>query len=290
MTTTLKMKKNCLFILLIIGCILIPTTALSEDKGRTDLPWEKAYLNVGWFFADLNSSFRFGAKGAGLGISLDVEDLLGLDEKNSSFRIDGGWRFSKNKRHKLELGWFAFDREATGTISQEIEVPPDLGGGTIGPGDVKSKFNFDILRVKYEYSLILDDRMDFNLGIGLFIMPMEFGITAIVNGVEVQELEEDITAPLPVISVGLDLAVTPKWFIRQDFEFFYLEIDNFEGSIFSATLAVEYLPWKNFGFGLGLDGKSVQIEANNSDYPGMDWKGNVEFSYFGALLYAKVFF
>ena len=268
----------------------MPGMVLADDKIKSDLPWEKAYLNVGWFFADLNSSFRFGLQGPGLGASLDVEDLLGLDETTSSFRIDGGWRFSRNKRHKLDFGWFAFSREGNSTIFQQIEIPPELGGGTIGPGEVKSEFNFDIIRLKYEYSLILDDRLDFNIGIGLFVMPIEFGFTAIVNGIEKRELEEDITAPLPVISVGLDLAITPKWFLRQDFEVFYLEIDDFEGSILSTTLAVEYLPWKNFGFGLGVDGKRVQIETNNSDYPGMDWRGNVEFSYLGALLYAKVFF
>ena len=161
----------------------MPGMVLADDKIKSDLPWEKAYLNVGWFFADLNSSFRFGLQGPGLGASLDVEDLLGLDETTSSFRIDGGWRFSRNKRHKLDFGWFAFSREGNSTIFQQIEIPPELGGGTIGPGEVKSEFNFDIIRLKYEYSLILDDRLDFNIGIGLFVMPIEFGFTAIVNGI-----------------------------------------------------------------------------------------------------------
>ena len=55
-------------------------------------------------------------------------------------------------------------------------------------------------------------------------MPIEFGVKAIVDGVGAQRLEEDITAPLPVIDVGLDLAITAKWLVRQELELFYLKI------------------------------------------------------------------
>lgn len=56
-----------------------------------------------------------------------------------------------------------------------------------------------------------------------------------------------------------------------------------------ANIALEYLPWKHVGFGLGIDAMRVGVEANGSDYPGVDFKGNVEFDYIGAQLYVKVF-
>ncbi len=34
----------------------------------------------------------------------------------------------------------------------------------------------------------------------------------------------------------------------------------------------------------------VRVEAKGSDYPGVDFNGSVEFDYFGAQLYVKVFF
>lgn len=283
-------KNRCLLILLLLSGMFLPETVGLVFAEDSDRPWEKAYLNVGWYIANLDSTFRIGESNLGLGIDLDVEDFLGLDSTGSSFRIDGGWRFTQNKRHKLGLSWFAFHRDSIGTISSPIEIPPDLGGGTIGPGDIEAKFNFDIIRIMYDYSLILDDRVDFNLGFGLFVMPMEFGVKAIVDGVATQNLEESITAPLPVFGIGFDIALTPKWFIRQDLEFFYLEIDDFQSNILSATLALEYLPWKHVGVGLGVDGKQVHIESNGSDYPGVDFNGTVGFSYAGASLYLKLFY
>lgn len=283
------MKKSKWFICILGVCIILSGTVSAADQNKSDLPWEKAYLNLGWFFADTNTAVRLGESNVGLGISLDLEDFLGLDSSTSAVRLDGGWRFSKNKRHKLELGWFAFKRDSSGNISEQIDVPPELGGGTIGPGDVSTKLNFDIIKLKYEYSFVLDDRLDLNLGLGLFIMPIEFGVQAVVSGVGSTKMEEDITAPLPVGSIGFDFAITPKWFIRQQMELFYLEIGDFSGSIASTSFALEYLPWKHVGFGLGLDAMRVGVEANGSDYPGVDFKGSIEFDYFGAQLYVKVY-
>ena len=37
--------------------MLLTGPVLAADTDPADLPWEKAYLNLGWFFADTNSSF-----------------------------------------------------------------------------------------------------------------------------------------------------------------------------------------------------------------------------------------
>ena len=72
-------------------------------------------------------------------------------------------------------------------------------------------------------------------------------------------------------------------------DLFYLEIGDFEGGIAGTSMALEYLPWKHVGFGLGVDGMRVRVEAKGSDYPGVDFKGSVEFDYIGAQLYVKIF-
>jgi len=95
-----------------------------------------------------------------------------------------------------------------------------------------------------------------------------------------------------VIGVGIDYAITPKWFIRQQLNVFYLEISNYSGGIANLQAALEWLPferpfWKHFGFGLGVDAMRVEVEAEDSDVPGVDFRGTIGFSYFGAQLYLK---
>lgn len=285
------MKKYLRLLWVCCVCAMLSGPVLAADSDPADLPWKKAYLNLGYYAASLDSGFRIASGTIGVGVDLDVEDLLGLDTTDQAFRIDGGWRFTKNKRHKLQLGWFGFRRSGTKTLSEAVEIPDEEGGTTtLGPGQFDTTFDFDIIQVKYEYSFLLDERVDFNIGLGLFVMPIEFGFTGVIEGAPSSSLQENITAPLPVIGLGFDIALTPKWFFRQQFDIFYLEIGDFKGGIAYNSLALEWLPWKYVGFGASVDHMKVGVEAKGNDYPGVDFVGNVEFDYFGGQLYVKFFF
>jgi hypothetical protein len=287
-------SKSCI-IWLLLGAIVFCAPALADEGNAPKaLPWKKGYLNLGYYLAVMDSSFRIGGKNLGIGLELDVESLLGLNTTDSSFRIDGGYRFGKTQRHKWEISWFRFHRSGGTFIDATIEIPdipPNGDDHTIGPGQFNTVFNFDIYKLKYEYSFLYDERIDVNLGVGLYIMPLEFGFTGVIDGFGQSTIEESITAPLPVVGLGFDFAITPKWFVRQQAEIFYLSIDNYTGSIGNLLFALEFLPWKHFGFGLGIDWMQVAVEADSStDVPGVDFIGSVEFSYLGAQIYLKAYF
>ena len=183
---------------------------------------------------------------------------------------------------------FGFDRDAVNTLDETINLPPELGGGTISAGaTVSSIFNFDIYSLKYRYSYFLDDQIDLNLGGGLYVMPIEFG----VREANKEGIFEDITAPLPVVTLGFDLAITPKWHLMQSLDMMYLKLGDFEGQILNTRLGLEYRGWKNVAVGAGIDGISVKIDAeDDTDYPGIDFIGSVKFSYFGVQTYVKFYY
>ena len=52
--------------------------------------------------------------------------------------------------------------------------------------------------------------------------------------------------------------------------------------------AIEYLPWKHFGLGLGLDSFDLEVESDGEDY--VNFSGNLEFKYTGLQIYAKFVF
>jgi hypothetical protein len=260
--------------------------AESDDAPRT--PWDKVSLQAGYFFTTTNTSLRFGS---GIGIEIEAEELLGLDTTSDVFRVGGYWRFTKNRRHRLDLSWFSLNRSGERSVDQEFVIEdPDGNEITIPAGTrVDAFFNLDIYKAQYSYSFFQDDRIDLAFVVGLYIMPIEAGFSA--SGLIDYDLEEKFTAPLPVIGLRNDIALTPKWIVLSGFQVLYLEIDQFEGSIFQANAALEYRPWKHIGLGLGFDLLHLQVEADGEeDYPGIDLRGNIEFTYAGLSVYGKIYF
>lgn len=280
-------KRKCLCVFFVVSLLFLIQPAFAENPASQDTPWEKFSLDLGYFIANTDTSIRLGS---GLGVSVDVEDLLGLDTTNSAFRVDASWRFTDNRRHRLDFQWFSFRRDGSRTIGEDIHYKDKDGiEQTIDAGThVESFFDFDIYEVAYSYSFFQDDRIDLAGSLGLYVMPIEFGLTA--TGLLNVGGSESFTAPLPTLGVRADFAITPKWFFRSGIKVFYLEIGEFSGSILEANAAIEYLPWKHLGFGLGLDSLNVQVEADGEDYPGIDFKGEVDFQCTGLLLYAKLYF
>ena len=275
-------KRKCLYLFVAASLFLFSQPAMAEDT-----TWKKFSLSLGYFIANTDTSVRLGS---GLGVSVDMEDLLGLDTTNSAGRVNASWRFTDNRRHRLDFEWFSFRRDGSRTIGEDIHYKDKDGNDQVieAGTHLESFFDFDIYQLAYSYSFFQDDRIDLAGLLGLYVMPIDFGFNA--TGLVNVGGSENFTAPLPVLGVRIDFAITPKWYFRSGLEVFYLEIGEFAGSILDANVAIEYLPWKHLGFGLGFDSLNVKAEADGDDYPGIDFKGEVNFHYTGLQLYAKLYF
>jgi hypothetical protein len=277
------MKKTGRLFVILLAAVLFSQPVLAENSDPADQPWERFTFKLGGYIADLDSSVRIGSGALGLGVSVDVEDALGMDSTLSVLRAEAKYRFGKTQRHVVDFKYYEFNRDASKTLGTEITI--DDKTYPIGT-KVESFFDISIFKAGYGYAFYQDDRLSIAASLGLFITPIEVGISAdgIGSG------DEEITAPLPVVGLNLGFTIIPKLFLKQSLEVFYLEIGDFKGSIVSATIALEYNAWKNIGFGIGYDIFNLNIEANGSDYPGIDFVGEIEFEYKGLMLYGKAYF
>lgn len=286
-------KVTWLSLIMLIGfCFSQPVFAAESDnpdkqKKETEKkivgPWRNFELDVGAALTALNSSVNF-ATNSGLGISVDVEDALGIDSSTLTWFAGGFYRFGSTRRHRFDFSYTSYQRDATTVLGTDVPIFDVIfpEGAT-----VYTKFNFDIIRAGYSYSLLKDDRMDIGIGGGLYVMPIEFEMNSSSTGVK----SEDITAPLPVLTLRGDFALTKKLFLRAATSFFWLKIDDVEGSILTGNMAFEYDFWKNVGFGLGFNNFVVEIDAESStDYPNLNFNGQIDFQYRGLLLYTKITF
>ena len=94
---------------------------------------------------------------------------------------------------------------------------------------MESKYNMDIFQLNYSYSFIQDERLDFAGLAGLYIMPISIGLD--VTGLVDENADQSFTAPLPALGLRLDILVAPKWYFRGSTQLFYIEYQDYTGSL-----------------------------------------------------------
>ena len=276
-------KRFCLLAGLLTSVILA-LPALADEGKPPEKPWQKFRISLGGSLLTVNSDVRLGVSGIGIGIS--PEDLFNVDSGTAVFRADGYWRFSKNRKHRLDFTYFSYKRTGETILGRDI----DLGEIQLPLGtEVSTELKLDVFKVGYSYSFFQDERIDLAFGAGLYILPIKYDLTA--SGVLNVDQAESITAPLPVFGFRADFAITPKWLLRNNLDLFYLSISDYEGSIINGRLGIEYNPFKHVGFGLAAEVLNLHVEAQKgTDVPGVDFNGMVDIGQVGLNAYISFFF
>ena len=112
------MAKLSFFIGSVIISVLLTHPVMADVSSKSS-PWKRFSFNVGVFTSVADTDIKIGS---GVGVSVDVEEALGLETDNTVFRVETYWRFTNNKRHRLDLSWFSFNRTGQKKITDDITV------------------------------------------------------------------------------------------------------------------------------------------------------------------------
>ena len=220
---------------------------------------------------------------------IDGEQLLGLDSSLTVFRAGAMYRPGKSLRHQLDFDYASYDRTGEATLSQDLTI----GGITYPIGaHVETVLNFDIIRGDYTYAILQDERMRIALGLGIYVVPLKYGLNIQTTGGRSTVEGANTTLPLPSLALRTEFQLIPRLYLNGGIDGMYLEIDSFRGSLVDATVGVEYRPWNHFGLGAGWSYLAVNVnsEKSNSEYPGDNFVGSVDVHFSGLLLYGKFCF
>lgn len=268
--------RLCTFILSMI-LILPAPFAFAEDKEKKDYsdePWEKAALYLGAFVVNANSDLELGFDVGNVNVKIDGEDALGLEENFTVFRADAFWRITR--RNRVDFTFYQMKRDGDTTIGFNN---PDFPLGQ----RVDTDFDMTILRGSYAWSFFKNAHFDLGIAGGLYGLDVDFKMQAEGGG---NADETDFTVPLPVIGLRGNFALTDKWFIRQNFDYFYVNIGDYEGQLIDFLAAVEWNALKYLGLGVGYNWVGMDLDYSGSD----DFLKSIDLSYGGLLLYGKLFF
>jgi hypothetical protein len=247
--------------------------------------WDKFNISIGGFTSRTSSSIQLNNTNTGVGASIDLEDTLAVESKFDTVRIDSLYRWGQTGRHQIEFHYFNNDRDGTRTLTQDVTI----GDITYKAGEtLKTSLDLEFANIDYAYAFVQDDRVRLAVSGGLHLTRVGLSIDSDI-GPGFQE-QEDVTAPLPVIGLRLDVALAKNWKLKTRTDLFYLEFEEFTGALSDTYLGVEWNPFKHVGFGLGWNNVNYRVEASQTDSAGLDWNGKINLNINGLLLYAKYFF
>jgi len=246
-----------------------------KKKDYSNEPWERAALYLGGFIVNTSSDLKLGVENLGPEVSVDAEEALGLEDTFAVFRAEGFWRITR--RNRVDFSYYEMKRD--GSTFLGVDIPG------IGPkgSRVESDFSMTIVKGAYAWSFFKNDNFDLGISGGLYVLGTDFKIEAADLG-RVQST--NFTAPLPVIGLRGSFALTPQWFIRQSFDYFYIKYGDYEGQLVDFNVALEWDFWKYAGVGVGYN--FVQMDL---DYSGGDnFLSKINLGYGGLLFFGKIYF
>ena len=270
--------KRCSRIWFEAGCAVFAMLASTIAAGAEGTSWkvhpyleDKWNLQIGVYYPTVDTNARLDSSTLNRGTEIDFEGDLALDDRKALGSIFGSVRLGEKWR--IELEYFGLNRSGSRQISRTI----NWGDNTYPVNAVVSaSFDSDVFRVSGGYSFIKDDKKEFGLALGLFSTYFEASLSSAAGGYR----KADTLAPLPTIGAYGAYAFSPRWLAYGRVDYFWLNYDEYDGSLVNAQAAAEYRFTRTYGVGLGY--RYVRYNLDSSD---SKWNGQITYEFYGPNLY-----
>ncbi len=249
-------------------CLMLSTNAVAQDDWTAWPTGQKWRIGAALFVPKLDTQLAVTDSDGIVGTGISFENNLGLDDSKTTVLVGVDWRFFK--RHRLTYRFFDLARDA----NSESSVAISIGGEEIDITlPIQSFFDISANELAYSFSVLLDERKDLFLGIGLSVQDLSFGIRGTEsspNPGEIINSQLATTAPLPTLNVGFNFAFTDKWVFVSKLGWLAVAADfatdeKLEGQIINANVGIEWIAFKHVGFFAKYQVFDVDVDITDSD-------------------------
>lgn len=246
----------------LLGLVLLalsgPTRA--EDFAE-DVP-TRVWIDLGGSTNDVSTTAALSGS-AGVGATIDFEDVFNLPGNKDTFRLFGTARISEARRY-IDFGFVNIDRSGSRVIQQDIV----WGDYTYAAGGlVTAEFKTQFIYAAFRYDFLHDEKVHIAGSAGLSVTSLGASLSGDgtftgPSGDVAGSFENasSITAPVPMIGFNLDWAITKRLIFRSYTRFFVLNIDAVDGSMTETGVHLNWLFVRHFGLGLGWDRNHIKID------------------------------
>jgi len=258
----------------------VPSSAAqaNRDQQLPDNPQLTApfVLDLGAMYVTNATTQASKTTNAGVGGVVDFESALGLKQETWVPFASARWRFADDFR--LEAEYFSINRTSSHPAGQNI----DWGGSIIPAGSqVDSKFDFTDVRLSAGWSFYKTQDKELGVALGLHVEDIRLNVST----TNTSRGEENVVAPLPVVSLFGGFAMSDHWSVAARFDAFKMTWDPYKGHLYDLGLDIVWNPWRNVGIGAGYRSLQLSGSVDSSHY-----KGELNAAYSGPIVYLNVAF
>lgn len=245
---------------------------------------DRFYITLGGFAqTDIRTTLRLDAKSSddriAAGALIGLESLFDVDDKVTTVRLDGWYRFTK--RHRISWTYWGSKREGLSTYNGD---PIDIGNVTINDNDsIATEDKSRLMAVNWSYSFVNTSKYEAWLGTGLNFQTIDYQIDVNVGGSQTTNQESAAgTVPIPTINFGGRYNFGKRWRLLVMQQLFGLKIGDFSGKLNNTRFLAEVNITPKFGLGGGFERFNFEINAESDDF-----LGELDKSYTALTLYLK---
>jgi len=237
--------------------------------------------------SNLNGSLRGTANTNNQNVDFDKE--FGTDADQTRWRVDVSWRITQ--RQHLRFMYFDNDIQRTRTIDQNLE----WGDYTFLAGaQVTAEQKFRVYELSYEYAFLRRDNYEIVASAGIHFEDLILklsGNASLTVDTPAGPVEQPATfttkqssvpAPLPVLGVRGDWAVSDHVYLDASAQVFKLSYQGIDGNWSDLRAGATWMFNQHFGVGVGYDRFATHIDVNKGSF-----NGRLNVGYQGALIYVK---
>ena len=262
-----RFAASCLIFAALGGCISASSAESSDKRSKfvgTHIT-DRWAIRAGAFSAAFETEAAYSPTNV-LGAIIRLESDLGLESQIDTAAIGGRYRF--NDRHQLGFSYTNLDRSASRVLGKDIE----FGEFTFKAGsNLSTQFGTSMLRLKWKYNVAEGDRLAAGFGLGLSTFAIDLRLDGTIEvddggGNQVLRAAEEggnFIAPVPLIGMWIDYAITPRFLVRGSVEAVNFSISGNAGRVLDSAFFFEYYLTRLFGLGFGFT--STDIEYSNDE-------------------------
>lgn len=251
----------------IAGLTLASAAGLSTVRAEPfagDVP-DRVWIDLGGSYNDVSTNVALQGP-RGIGVIVNFEDVFDVPGSKTTLRLVGTVRIT-DKRSRIDFGYVNINRSGSRVLQYDVE----FGDYTFQAGaEATARFQTQFSYAAYRYDFLHEEKIRVSGSAGLTFINMKTRVAGTASfddptnpGTTITgyvEKEGSQGAPVPMVGLNLDWALTKRLITRLYSRFFRLNLSSFNGGLNENGLRLNWYFVKNFGLGLGYDQQTLRIK------------------------------